>query len=91
VPEIIFYKGVDNETGELVRTTFYTKEWASQALAGELTNSEMGGNYYSTERWGPASDRYTMGYDKVTADEFPQVYHNYTHPGGWTLAERYGL
>lgn len=91
IPEIIFYKGVDNETGELVRTTFYTKEWASQALAGELTNSEMGGNYYSTERWGPASDRYTMGYDKVTVDEFPQVYHNYTHPGGWTLAERYGL
>lgn len=92
VPEVIFYRGVDNETGEVVRTTFYTKEWADQYLTGELTGSESSGNYYSTERWGPASDTYTdEDFDQVTDESFPQVYYNYTYPDGTTLAERYGL
>ncbi|MBX0302124.1 hypothetical protein [Haloarcula salinisoli] len=94
VPEIIFFKGVDNETGELVRTTFYTREWARQYVDGEIGNTESGGNYYSTEKWGPASTLYTVsGFETVTVDEFPQTYYNYTErlPGNTTLAERYGL
>jgi len=94
VPEIIFFKGVDNETGELVRTTFYTKEWARQYVDGEVDNIESGGNYYSTEKWGPASELYDVGgFETVTADEFPQTYYNHTDrlPGNTTLAERYGL
>lgn len=94
VPEIIFFKGVDNETGELLRTTFYTKEWARQYVDGEIGNTESGGNYYSTEKWGPASSLYDVGgFETVTADEFPQTYWNYTErlPDNTTLAERYGL
>jgi len=94
VPEIIFFKGVDNETGELVRTTFFTKEWSSQVLANEITDIESSGNYYSTEKWGPASELYDAGgFETVTADEFPQTYYNHTDrlPGNTTLAERYGL
>ncbi|MFC6756318.1 MULTISPECIES: hypothetical protein [Haloarcula] len=94
LPEIIFFRGVDNETGELVRTTFFTKEWAAQALADEISGTESSGNYYSTEKWGPASSLYDVsGYETVTADEFPQTYWNYTDrlPGNTTLAERYGL
>jgi len=94
VPEIIFFKGVDNETGELVRTTFFTKEWAAQALEGEITGIESTGNYISTEKWGPASSLYDVeGFATVTAGEFPQTYYNYTErlPGNTTLAERYGL
>ncbi|PSP61074.1 hypothetical protein BRC76_06940 [Halobacteriales archaeon QH_8_67_36] len=92
VPEIIFFRAVDNETGELVRTTFYTEEWARQLNEGEITNTESAGNYYSTERWGPESELYDVeGFETVADNEFPQVYHNHTYPNNTTLAEEYGL
>lgn len=92
VPDIIFYRGVDNETGEVVRTTFYTKGLADQYLADEITSDDAFGHIISTERWGPASDVYDdEDFDQVTDEEFPQVYYNYTYPDGTTLAEKYGL
>jgi len=92
VPEIIFFRAVDNETGELLRTTFYTKEWSRQYNEGKIDNTESAGNYYSTERWGPASELYDVeGFETVADNEFPQVYHNHTYPNNTTLAEEYGL
>ena len=92
VPEIIFFRAIDNETSELVRTTFYTKEWARQVNEGEITNTESAGNYYSTERWGTASELYDVeAFETVADNEFPQVYHNHTYPNNTTLAEEYGL
>jgi len=92
-PEIIFFKGVSNETGEIVRTTFLTKEWARAYLEND-TNEQFDsylGWYYSTIRQGPGSPEYDPE-DGITNDEFPQAYHNYTYPGdNSTLAERYGL
>jgi len=90
VPEIIFFKGVSNETGELHRTTFLTAEWAREYLAGGKWN-HYAGWYYSTIRQGPGSPSYDPE-DGITNEEFPQAYHNYTYPGdNSTLAERYGL
>jgi len=89
-PEIIFFRGVSNETGELQRTTFLTAEWAREYLAGGEWD-HYAGWYYSTLRYGPGSPGYDPE-DGITNDEFPQAYHNYTYPGdNSTLAERYGL
>jgi len=89
-PEIIFFRGVSNETGELHRTTFLTAEWAREYLAGGEWD-HYAGWYYSTLRYGPGSPGYDPE-DGVTDDEFPQAYHNYTYPAdNSTLAERYGL
>jgi len=89
-PEIIFFKGVSKESGELRRTTFLTAEWAREYLAGGEWD-HYAGWYYSTLRYGPGSPGYDPK-DGITNDEFPQAYHNYTYSGdNSTLAERYGL
>ena len=90
VPDIIFLRGVDNETGELLRTTFLTEEWA-RAYGKHSDNSRYAGWYYSTLRHGPGSPDYDPE-EGITNDEFPQAYHDYTYPGdNSTLAERYSL
>jgi len=89
-PEIIFFRGVNQETGELHRTTFLTLEWAKQ-YAEDDDNDVYAGWYYSTLRYGPGNQYYDPE-TGVTYETFPQNYWNYTYPAdNSTLAERYGL
>jgi len=92
VPEIIFLRGL-NETGELYRTQFITKDWA-RAYERTGNNERYETRHGSTTRIGPGdihSDPDSPLTTTITDEEFPQAYRNYTFADGTTLGERYGL
>ncbi|WP_262175270.1 hypothetical protein [Haloarcula laminariae] len=95
-PEIVFFKAVDPESGELVSTTFITKEWALRYQEDGETDEAFSyymGDYYSTLRYGPGRGGDNSERDDTIAPgEIPEAYYNYTNPRyNSTLAEKYGL
>ena len=90
VPEIIFLRGL-NESGELYRTHFITKDWARNYARTE-NDDKYAERHGSTTRIGPGAPYNRSNYPQITPisdDEFPEVYWNFTFDGGATLADLY--